>query len=142
MAPITVFSLRMRELTTDDAALFPNELNSDWWYGTYVENLVNITAKDQVWFVKGWDWLTSHWLRSESMPRMDVILHHVTRLADTKIVPDISTLLLASKLAKTAVEKNRNSPLINSVVNLTINILNVGLENAKKNPLCDEETVG
>nr|CDS26440.1 E3 SUMO protein ligase RanBP2 [Hymenolepis microstoma] len=132
--------LKIREKIQDEITLFTNELNSDWWYGTHVENLINTTAKDQVWFIIGWNWLTSHWLKTGPMPKIQTLLNHVNRLGDTKIVLNTETLLSAAKLTKKALEENNTSPLVRTLVSITLDILNTGLINAKKNPLRDETT--
>ncbi|VUZ47137.1 unnamed protein product [Hymenolepis diminuta] len=131
--------LKIRDKGQDETTLFTNELNSDWWYGTHVDNLVNTAAKDQVWFIMGWNWLTSCWLKTEPMPKMETLLNHINRLSDTKVILDTESLLLAAKLTKKAM-KNKTSPLMKTLVLLTLDVLNIGLRNVKKNPLRDEET--
>ncbi|VDN97580.1 unnamed protein product [Rodentolepis nana] len=132
--------LKIREKIQDEVTLFTNELNSDWWYGTHVENLINAAAKDQVWFVIGWNWLASHWLKNDPLPKMQTLLNHVNRLGDMKIVFNTETLILAAKLTKKALEENSTSPLVRTLVSLTLDTLNTGLINAKKNSLRDEST--
>ncbi|KAM7539516.1 hypothetical protein Aperf_G00000041588 [Anoplocephala perfoliata] len=133
-------ALRFQDQCQYEAALFPNELNSDWWYGTHVENLVNVAAKDRIWFFLGWSWLTSYWLKHPPLPNLGVLIDHVNLLVDTRFPPDTDCLLLASRLTIKAVEQNKSSPLLKPLVYLTLGILDGGLSNAQKIPLSCETT--
>ncbi|VDM34988.1 unnamed protein product [Hydatigera taeniaeformis] len=130
-------SLSVRERYSDEGILFPPELNSDWWYGTNVENLVTVASKDQAWFFLGWRWLASYWLK-HPLPKPEVLMRHLQYLRDGALPIDAECALLAAELVENAVALSKTSHLIRPLGNLALNLLSAALTSVQRIPLIDE----
>ncbi|KAL5964885.1 E3 SUMO-protein ligase RanBP2, partial [Taenia solium] len=133
-------ALSLREKYCDEGILFPAELNSDWWHGTYVENLITVASKDQAWFLFGWRWLASYWLEHPP-PRLETLMRHLQYLRDRALPTDMECALLAAKLVENAVSLSKTSPLIKPLGNLAMGLLNTALMSVQRIPLTNESMI-
>ncbi|KAL5112046.1 E3 SUMO-protein ligase RanBP2 [Taenia crassiceps] len=129
--------LSVREQYPDEGILFPSELNSDWWHGTHVENLITVASKDQAWFFLGWRWLASYWLE-HPLPKLEALMGHLQYLRDRSLPTDIECTLLAAKLVENAMSLGKTSPLLEPLGNLAMSLLNTSLMSVQRTPFTDE----